>query len=155
MGSGDEDPGSKNATVRDTILTFKAEPKFCAMSSTSPKIENASWGKVQVEGYEERFKDVKLFPGGAKEWDWNETGTSHNPGIQQADLQDLIRNGAEKIILSQGYWKMLKVPEETKRALEEQGIEVEVLPTGRAVEAYDQAVSKSEANVGALIHSTC
>ena len=30
-------------------------------------------------------KDFKLYPGGGREWDWNETGTRHVPGIQPGD----------------------------------------------------------------------
>ena len=47
-------------------------------------ILHLSWGHVEVEGYP-TFKDTKVFPGGAREWDWRETGTGHVPGIQPAD----------------------------------------------------------------------
>ncbi len=47
----------------------------------SPKITHLSWGRLEVEGQDGPFKDAKLYPGGAREWDWNETGTSHEPGI--------------------------------------------------------------------------
>ena len=29
---------------------------------------------------------AKLYPGGARAWDWRETGTRHRPGIQPADI---------------------------------------------------------------------
>ncbi|MFB6258195.1 MAG: Mth938-like domain-containing protein [Flavobacteriales bacterium] len=124
-------------------------------ASSSPMIQNASWGKVRVEGYGKEFKDVKLFPGGAREWDWNETGTSHDPGIQEEDLKELLENGARYVILSQGYWKRLNVPAKTQKSLEERGVGVSVLPTGKAVEAYNEKASSRELPVGALIHSTC
>ncbi len=124
------------------------------MAGSAPRIENASWGKVEVEGFEKTFKDVKLYPGGAREWDWNETGTRHDPGIQTEDLRELTEHGAERVILSQGYWKRLKVPESTRSYLQERSIELEVLPTGKAVERYNEAL-KEEEKVGALIHSTC
>jgi hypothetical protein len=51
----------------------------------SPRISHLSWGYVEVEGHPP-FKDTKVFPGGAREWDWRETGTHHVPGIQPADV---------------------------------------------------------------------
>jgi hypothetical protein len=44
--------------------------------ATDPVI---SWGRMDVEGLD-IGKDVKLYPGGGRPWDWSETGTRHNPG---------------------------------------------------------------------------
>jgi hypothetical protein len=125
------------------------------MSQNAPRIEDVSWGKVRVEGYPSPFKDVMLYPGAAREWDWNETGTRHDPGVQEEDVKELLEQGAEKLILSQGYWKRLKVPESTRKFLDEKGVDFEVLPTGKAVEAYNEALERSSEPIGALIHSTC
>ena len=35
----------------------------------SPRIGHLSWGRLEVEG-QGAFKDAKLYPGGAREWDW-------------------------------------------------------------------------------------
>ena len=40
----------------------------------SPRIMGVVWGRIEVEGVG-TFRDAKIFPGGAREWDWNETGT--------------------------------------------------------------------------------
>jgi hypothetical protein len=42
----------------------------------SPQITHVSWGRLEVEGKAEPYKDAKLFPGGSREWDWRETGTA-------------------------------------------------------------------------------
>jgi hypothetical protein len=55
----------------------------------SPRILHVSWGKLEVEGKTEPYKDAKLFPGGSREWNWRDTGTSHSPGIQIAEVQAL------------------------------------------------------------------
>ncbi len=123
------------------------------MNKQSPKIIKISWGKVIVRGHETPFKDVKLFPGGAREWDWNETGTRHVPGIQPADIQELLDNGAVKVILSQGMENRLQITAEAARELEELGIETFILPSDDAAEKYNE-LAESEL-VGALIHSTC
>jgi hypothetical protein len=44
---------------------------------------------LEIEGHP-TFKDAKLFPGGARAWDWRETGTGHVPGIQNE--QQVIRH---------------------------------------------------------------
>jgi hypothetical protein len=46
----------------------------------SPRILRLSWGHIEV-GHRP-FKDAKVFPGGARERDWRDTGTRHVPGIQ-------------------------------------------------------------------------
>lgn len=119
----------------------------------SPRIAKLSWGEVEVEGYNRPFRDVKLYPGGAREWDWNETGTHHQPGIQPADVEELVEHGAETVILSKGIQERLGVKAETLNWLEERGVNVEVLQTERAVERYNQ--QREKAAVGGLFHSTC
>jgi hypothetical protein len=107
---------------------------------------------VEVDGHG-RMKDAKLYPGGACPWDWTETGTRHSPGIQPADVVDLLANGAQVVVLSLGVLRMLQVCDETLALLRERGIRVHVLPTGDAVTAYN-LLRETDA-VGALIHSTC
>jgi hypothetical protein len=43
----------------------------------SPRILAIAWGRIDVEGLGVA-KDVKLYPGGGREWDWSETGTRHS-----------------------------------------------------------------------------
>ncbi len=118
----------------------------------SPEIRTVRWGSV-VLADGRRYKDVKLFPGGAREWNWNETGTRHSPGVQLADVQELLDRGASVIILSSGQLGRLRIASGTRRALEELGIEYHVLETRKAIDLYQQL--RRERGVGALIHSTC
>jgi hypothetical protein len=119
----------------------------------SPPITHFEWGRIDVEGYDEPFKDAKLFPGGAREWDWNETGTRHQPGIQPADVEELLEHGATVVILSKGVQEQLQVRPETLQLLEAQGIVTHVLQTERAIKKYNELCEHEQ--VGALIHSTC
>jgi NAD(P)-dependent dehydrogenase (short-subunit alcohol dehydrogenase family) len=41
-------------------------------------------------------------PGGGREWNWLETGTHHNPGIQIAEVEELLEHGAGVVVLSRG-----------------------------------------------------
>jgi hypothetical protein len=118
----------------------------------SPHITHLSWGCLDVEGGR-RFKDAKLYPGGAREWDWRETGTHHVPGIQPADVDELIERGATTVVLSQGILEALQVCPETLQVLKDRGITAHVLQTDRAVKLYNELREREP--VGGLFHSTC
>ncbi len=122
------------------------------MVSISPKITKLSWSKIEIDG-NKVFKDVKLFPGGCREWNWQETDTQHSPGIQFFDVQELLDNGAEIVVLSRGVLGRLKVQKEIVAKLESESIVVYILKTKEAVKLYND-LSKTE-KVGALIHTTC
>jgi hypothetical protein len=118
----------------------------------SPRVLAVSWGRIEVEGVGV-FKDAKLYPGGAREWDWNETGTRHQPGVQVADVEELIEHGATVILLSRGMQLQLAVPESTVESLRERGITVHVAETTAAVEKYNELAGSQR--VGGLFHTTC
>lgn len=118
----------------------------------SPRITHLSWGLVEVEGHG-HFKDVKLYPGGCREWNWRETGTSHVPGVQPADVEELLRHGAAVVVLSKGVYGRLQVCLETLQLLKDRGITVHTLRTKEAVRVYNEC--REQGPVGGLIHSTC
>ena len=122
------------------------------MSTVSPRVTHLSWGRIEVEGVG-RFKDAKLWPGGARAWDWRETGTRHVPGVQPADVEELVGNGAAIVVLSRGMHERLRVPADTLRWLESLGVQAHVLQTEDAVERYNELAEREP--VGALFHSTC
>lgn len=119
----------------------------------SPEIRADAWGRLElVDG--RTFKDAKLWPGGARTWDWTETGTGHAAGIQAADVDELIEHGAEIVLLTRGRLGALRVPEETIARLRERGVAVEVALTDEALARYRSLRAEGRA-VGALVHSTC
>jgi hypothetical protein len=122
-----------------------------ARTMNSPRITGLSWGRLETEGGV--FKDAILYPGGVEEWDWNETGTSHDPGIQPADVERLLEHGATVVILSRGFHERRGVAPETLRMLEEREIPVHVAQTEEAARLYEEL--RETESVGALIHSTC
>jgi hypothetical protein len=127
------------------------------MSTTvdsSPRITHVSWGCLEIDARDQPFKDAKLYPGGARKWDWNETGTSHTPGIQPADVEELLDHGAEVVVLAKGMNERLGVKSETLQMLDDQDVETHVLQTEQAVERYNDLQANGEP-VGGLFHSTC
>jgi hypothetical protein len=122
-------------------------------SALSPKITNQTWGKLEVKGVQKAYKDAKLFPGGSRAWNWKETGTEHNPGIQPADVQELLENGARIIVLSQGVYGRLKVQQATIDYIKSQSAQALIHKTPEAILVYNELCETQP--VGALIHSTC
>jgi hypothetical protein len=122
-------------------------------TAASPRVTRVSWGRLEVEGQRTAFKDAKLFPGGSRAWDWRETGTDHVPGIQPADVEELLDHGATVVVLSRGMLGRLRVAPETLRLLQERGIAAHVLRTKAAVQLYNDLTSR--APVAGLLHSTC
>jgi hypothetical protein len=122
------------------------------VEANSPRISHLLWGRIEVEGYPP-FKNVKIFPGGVREWDWRETGTRHVPGIQPVDVQELIEHGARAVVLSKGFWERLKVCPETVEVLAKNNIQVEILQTEDAVQRFNEL--RENIAVGGLFHSTC
>jgi hypothetical protein len=119
----------------------------------SPQIKHVSWGRIEVDGEAEPYKDAKLFPGGSRDWNWRETGTGHDPGIQVADVQELLDHGATVVVLSRGMAECLHVPRETLDFLKERQIAAHVLPTRDAVALYNKLAETEP--VGGLFHTTC
>lgn len=123
-------------------------------SARSPRIGDDAWGRIEVEDAGAAYRDAKLWPGGSRGWDWDETGTRHTPGVQPADVAELLENGAETVVLSQGRNGRLGVMEETLERLEAAGVKVVVERTPDAIETYNELAERGEP-VGALIHTTC
>lgn len=118
----------------------------------SPRIDTLSWGRMEIEGIG-TGKDFKLWPGGGREWDWSETNTHHVPGIQPADVMELLEHGCEVLVLSRGQQCRLQTSPDTLAMLEDRRVRVHVEETRSAVRLYNQ-LAETEA-VGGLFHSTC
>lgn len=108
---------------------------------------------MRVQGFREG-KDMKLWPGGGRPWDWNETGTRHEPGIQVGDVLELLEHGAEVVVLSRGMQLMLKTCPQTLAYLDQQGVPYHVEETKEAARLYNELAAEG-ARVGGLFHSTC
>ena len=119
----------------------------------SPRILEVSWGHLEVDVLGVG-KDFKLYPGGGRPWDWSETGTRHTPGIQPADVEELLAHGATVVVLSRGMDEQLEVDPRTLAMLSDRAVAVHVVETREAVKIYNELVDAGSA-VGALIHSTC
>jgi hypothetical protein len=120
------------------------------------QITHISWGQMEViaNGRTYKFKDCKVWPGGAKAWDWNLTGTHHQPGTQPADIEEIVSQGVDVMVLSRGMQLMLKTCPETEALLRSQGIEYYIEETKQAVGTFNE-LAREGRKVGGIFHSTC
>jgi hypothetical protein len=119
----------------------------------SPRIISITWGKMEIEGVGVE-RDFKLWPGGGCPWDWSETGTHHSPGIQVADMDELITNGSEALVFGRGMDLRLGLSQEAVDHLKSLHLEYYFEETNAAVKQYNRLVEEGRA-VGGLFHSTC
>jgi hypothetical protein len=86
-------------------------------------------------------------------WDWTETGTEHYPGIQPADVQELLDHGTRVIVFGLGAQRRLRVCPETLHLLEARQIILRLAATPEAVTIYNGLAGREP--VGGLFHTTC
>ncbi|XP_068440758.1 mth938 domain-containing protein [Clinocottus analis] len=121
---------------------------------SSPEISSLSWGHMKVKGCSSSYKDCKVWPGGSRAWDWRETGTNHSPGVQPADLEEVLKNGIDLLVIGRGMNEALQVPSATLDFVMQKGVDVRVLQTEKAVAEYNKLAGQG-AKVGGVFHSTC
>ncbi len=122
-------------------------------SKKSPRITHISWGHIEADGLGVG-RDFKLYPGGGREWDWKETNTHHVPGIQPADVEELLANGSTVVVLSRGMHLVLQTAVETINLLKGRDVPFHLEETKAAVMLYNRLAETGE-QVGGLFHSTC
>ena len=121
--------------------------------ATSPLILGIGWGDIEVDGLG-HGRDMKLWPGGGREWNWRETDTHHVPGIQISDVQELLDHGSKVVVLTQGIQLRLQTRNETLDFLKEREVTWHIAETKEAVRIYNDLSARGE-RVGGLFHSTC
>ncbi|XP_069568778.1 mth938 domain-containing protein-like isoform X1 [Brachyistius frenatus] len=141
---------------------------------SSPEIASLSWGHMTVLGCPSSYKDCKVWPGGSRVWDWSETGTrvsgtrpayveqkvplfsppQHHPGVQPADLEEVLEKGVDLLVIGRGMNEALQVPPSTLDFVKQKGVDVRVFQTETAVAEYNKLAGQG-AKVGGVFHSTC
>ena len=114
----------------------------------SPEIDSYSFGRIVIDG-EQHVKDVILLPNRVIPRWWRQEGHTLSP----ADLEEIIRTQPEILIIGQGAFSRMHVPEETRSWLEEAGITVITLPSKEACERYNEL--REGGSIAAAIHLTC
>ncbi|MGD8623700.1 MAG: MTH938/NDUFAF3 family protein [Anaerolineae bacterium] len=113
-----------------------------------PEIKNYRFGEIVVDG-ETHSKDLIILPDRVVGGWWRESGHT----LQAADLEAVFEAGPEVLVVGRGAYGRMRVPDETKRTIEEQGIKLIAHRTKEAVETYNEMRTRQA--VAAALHLTC
>lgn len=114
-------------------------------------IDAYSFGQISVNGQSYQ-SDVIIFPDHVEDGWWRAEG--HN--LCMDDLEHVLDFKPRALIVGTGRSGMMKVPDSVKKNLEKSGIQVSVLPTGRAVREYNKLFEElHDKTVVAALHLTC
>jgi len=112
------------------------------------KIEHYSFGKIIIDG-KSYTSDVIIYPDRVNASWWRKEG--HNLSI--SDLTDVIKTKPDILVVGTGYSGVMRVPQETLRHLESNGITVKVSRSSEAVEIFNAL--RKDRKVVAALHLTC
>jgi hypothetical protein len=114
----------------------------------APEVESYRFGHMVVDG-EEHTNDLILLPDRVVSNWWRDQG--HRLSI--ADLDEVFNAQPEVLVVGTGANGVMQVPQETRQAIREAGIELEVAKTGQAWKRYND-LQQERATAGAF-HLTC
>ncbi len=115
---------------------------------SAPKIESYRFGQMVVDG-EKHSKDLILLPEQIIGNWWRKQGHRLSPD----DLEAVFAAAPEVLVVGTGAHGVMKVPPETRQAIEAQGIDLYTAPTGEAWQTYNELQDQRQA-AGAF-HLTC
>jgi hypothetical protein len=113
------------------------------------KIDSCTFGKVVIEG-KTYTRDVILFPDTVMEDWWRKDGHS----LVKEDVPLVFERRPRLFVMGCGQYGTLKVPEETRHAFEEAGIELLDLDTPAACKELNRLFAEGADAAGGL-HLTC
>jgi hypothetical protein len=112
-----------------------------------PQIDRYSFGHITIDG-EEHTKDVIILPDRVVANWWRNEG--HELILE--DLEEVVDDLPKHLLIGTGAHGQVRPDASAIAALEERGIEVQVLRTGDAVQKYGQM---NPATTAAAFHLTC
>ncbi|MCX7681642.1 MAG: Mth938-like domain-containing protein [Anaerolineae bacterium] len=112
------------------------------------RIQSYRFGHMVVDG-EVYTRDLILLPDRVVANWWREEG--HR--LSTADLQEVVTTAPEVLVIGTGAYGMVRVPQETREALQRAGIEVHIARTGEAWQLYNE-LQERKRTAGAF-HLTC
>lgn len=115
---------------------------------TAPRIESYRFGHIVIDG-QAHSRDVIILPDRVIGGWWRQEGHALHPG----DLQAVFQAAPQALVVGQGANGMMRVTQETRRALHAAGIELVVQATGEACQTYN--AMRQERPVAAALHLTC
>lgn len=113
-----------------------------------PRIDSYRFGRIEINGQVYR-RDVIILPDRVLPNWWRVEGHS----LKYEDLQQALGCKPSVLVVGLGSYGRMHVPEDTRKEIEEAGIRLIALPTGKACETYNQL--REQEQVVAALHLTC
>jgi hypothetical protein len=118
-----------------------------------PKIDDTWFGSITVEGKRFEYDILIRLSGKVRRRNKGLSkavyGTSHT--ISLAEIQDLYRNKAERMIIGTGQEDQVRLSKEAAEYLTSHNCKVDLWPTPKAIKRWNEA----EGKVLGLFHITC
>ncbi|GMQ96359.1 MAG: Mth938-like domain-containing protein [Gammaproteobacteria bacterium] len=113
------------------------------------EITDYQFGRIEIGG-EPFNSDIIIFPDRVQDKWWRKEGHS----LHTDDLTEIIEFAPDVLVLGTGYYNQMKIPDSTRRWLEDRGVKVVSDKTTEAVKKFN-ALQKQSARVVAALHLTC
>jgi len=113
------------------------------------RVDDCGFGWIVIDG--RRYERDLILAGGRviADW-WRKEG--HNLGM--GDLTAVLAAAPDVLVIGTGQAERMEVPPETRRALAEKGIALEVYDTATACQRFNQLAAAGQ-RVAAAFHLTC
>jgi hypothetical protein len=112
------------------------------------RVEKFRFGRFQF-GDTTHKEDAIVRDGAVYPW---RRGKGHR--VTLADLDSLLESPPAMLVIGRGIFGLMKVPEETRLALAERGVQVIEARTGAAVETFNRLLDAGE-DAALAMHLTC
>jgi hypothetical protein len=112
-------------------------------------ISGYRFGRIDIDG-RTYTSDVIITPERVIDAWWRQQGHA----LSVADLKDVMAARPDVLVVGTGYFGQMSVSSETRRYLEEQGIQVRDTRTSEAVDDFHE-LQKERGRVVAALHLTC
>ncbi len=113
------------------------------------EISDCRFGSITIDGT--RYdKDVIIHNGRVYPNWWRRKGH----GLCMEDLETILDDPPSVLVIGRGHHKVMRVPEGTRSALADRGIELVDLSTPKAAQRFEELVAEGK-DVSAGFHLTC
>jgi len=112
-------------------------------------IDSYQFGRIVIDGTSYN-NDVIIFGDSVQSNWWREQGHA----LSVDDLKTVVQAGPSVLIVGCGASGIMRIPEKTRRFLEQRDIKLEAFDTAEAVNRFNE-LAKTDANVVAALHLTC
>lgn len=112
-------------------------------------VESYSFGSMTVNG-KKYNSDIIVYPDRVSSKWWRRNGHYLAP----EDLDEVFDYRPDIVVVGQGAYGAMKIPDDTQKRMKEEGIELIAADTGTSVKRFNQELEKGRKVVGAF-HLTC